>query len=201
MNFIVVVGALLWIYFLSVFKRGKLDFHFFITGSVGMFIIFMILLQPILTVPLQKGVAAMAGVLGKATGIYESYFRYSMLLISHKGEAISLYIDYECSGVIEIGAYLSLICFFSVYKFHEKIVAGLMGCVYLFVANVLRIYLIGLMIYLFGTSIYYVSHTIIGRIFFYGCSVYLYYYVFTKAQILRQKVGNVSYESDSQIIS
>lgn len=195
MGIVVLVCILIWIYLLTVLKRGTLDFFFFLVGSVGIFIFYMILLQPFLTAPLQKGVAAVAGALGKVTGIYESYLRHSMILIRNHGESISLYIDYECSGVIEIGVFLALLLFFPVYRFYEKILHGLLGCAYLCVANILRIYIIGLLIYLFGTPIYYVAHTIVGRIFYYGCSIILYYRIFTKAQIARQKVGNVSYES------
>ena len=93
----IMLAVLLWIYILSVLKRGKLDFWLFITGSVGMFVFYMILLQPLLTVPLQKAVAAVAGLLGDVTGMFSSYFQQGILFVPCDTGAISLYIDYECS--------------------------------------------------------------------------------------------------------
>lgn len=193
---IVKIAALLvWIYFLSVLKRGKLDFWYFITGSVGLFVFYMIFLQPVLTVPLQKAVAAVAGILGNLSGMYESYFQQGILFVPCDTGAISLYIDYECSGIIEIGAYLALLLFFGVYKTQEKIGLAIGGSLGIFCANVLRIFIIGSMVHIWGSDVYFMAHTIIGRIVFYGFTIALYFYVFTRGQIKRQRVGKFNYDS------
>lgn len=194
MNVVKILAVLLWIYILSVLKRGKLDFWYFITGSVGMFVFYMLLLQPFLTIPLQKAVAAVAGVLGNASGMYESYFQHGILFVPCDTGAISLYIDYECSGIIEIGAFLSLLVFFSVYTKQEKLVISILGSLGIFCANVLRIFIIGSLIHIWGSSVYFVAHTIIGRIVFYGFTIVLYFYVFTRGQIKRQRIGKFNYD-------
>jgi exosortase family protein XrtG len=91
-------------------------------------------------------------------------------------------------------AFLALLWFFQVYEVHEKVVVSIAGSLAIFVSNVLRIFLICLLIRIFGKDIYFLAHTVIGRIFFYACSVLLYFYVFTKPQIIRQKVGAFHYE-------
>ena len=197
MNFLIILAIILWIYILTVLKRAKLDFWYFLFGSVGMFVAGVVLLQPLITVPMQRAVAAVSGIMGELLGIYKSFFQYGILYIESGNAAISLYIDYECSGIIEIMAFTSLLWFFPVYRTHEKIVINLVGMLVIFAANVLRIFIICTMIYFFGNSVYFVAHTIIGRLFFYGCSVVLYFYVFTKSQIVRQKVGKVSYHGSN----
>ena len=107
--------------------------------------------------------------------------------------AITLQIDFECSGIIEIMAFLSLLCFFRVYKIRERIVVGILGTLYITVANALRIIVISEMIYYFGLDVYYIAHTIIGRFVFYALSILLYFYVFTKPQIVRMKLGKFTY--------
>lgn len=193
---ILILLAVLWLYLLTVLKRGKLHFWYFCVGSVGMFLFMMAVLQPLLTVPLTKMVAASAGMLGETTGLYDSYFQYGILFIQNKGESISLYIDYECSGIIELMAFSALLWFFPVYSFYEKIVVNIIGILVIFAANVIRIFAICVLIYFFGNEIYYFAHTIFGRFLFYGFSIMLYFYVFTRSQIVRQKVGNFKYESD-----
>lgn len=196
MNYFAIILFVIWLYVLSVLRRGKLAFWHFLVGSVGMFVFLMIWIQPIITVPLAKIVAAVSGILGDLTGLYDSYFLYGILFINNKKGAISLYIDYECSGVIEIMAFSSLLWFYSVYQLHEKIIVNIAGFFAIFFANVMRIFIICVLIYFYGNDIYFLAHTIFGRLFFYACSVLLYFYVFTKSQIIRQKVGKVSYDRD-----
>lgn len=197
MNEFMIFCFIVWIYLLWVFKRGNLEFFKFVFGSVGLFVFMMFWIQPIVTAPIARIVAAVSGVLGKLTGMFESYYQYGLLFINRSSGALSLYIDYECSGIIEIMAFTSLLWFFSVYNFVEKVIINLSGILWIFAANVLRIFIICLVVYIFGNNAFYFAHTILGRLVFYGLSILLYYYVFTRSQIIRQKVGNFNYESNA----
>ena len=194
MNGLLVVSFIIWLYILSVLKRGKLDFWYFCLGSVGLFIFLIATLGQVVVEPLSKAVTAVAGIIGNLTGLYRSNFQYGMLFIQKGLSSISLYIDFECAGVIEMVAFTSLLWFFPVYKLHEKIAINIVGAAIIFIGNVIRIFVIAVMIRIFGNDIYYVAHTIIGRFIFYGFSIVLYYYVFTKGQIQRQRVGGFKYE-------
>lgn len=195
MKYILVVCFIVWIYILSVLKRGKLTFWYFLFGSVGFFLFMMLWLQPVLTAPLTNGVAVVAGFLGDLTHFYKAYFQYGVLFINSKNYSISLYIDYECSGIIEIMAFSSMLWFFSVYQVYEKIIINILGVFWIFGANVIRIFVICTLIYFYGNDIFYFAHTIFGRIVFYGLSIALYFHVFTRPQILRQKIGSFQYEN------
>ena len=115
MNILLIVTFIIWIYVLTVLKRGKLEFWYFIAGSVGLFIYMLILVEPVILAPLQKAVSAVAGMFGDMTGIYESYFNKNVIFISTGDTNLSMYIDYECSGIIEILAFLALLWFFPLY--------------------------------------------------------------------------------------
>lgn len=193
MNIIAIICFIVWLYVLWTCHRAELKFFKFVIGSVGLFVFMMIWIQPIITEPLTKVVAVTAGQIGNLTGMYDSYYQYSMLFIPKSTAAVSLYIDYECSGVIEIMAFLSMLLFFDVYSKYEKVVVSVIGILYIFFANVIRIFVICTMIFIWGNNIYYFAHAIFGRMVFYALSVVLYFYVFTKAQVIRQKVGNFHY--------
>ncbi len=193
MNILVILFAITWIYILTVLSRSKLDFWKFCWGSVGLFILMMVWLQPIVLDSLTKAVASVSGILGGLTHMYSSYFQYGILFISNYGSSISLYIDYECSGIIEIMAFTALLWFFNVYSFYEKIVVNIFGFIWIFIANVIRIFIICALIYFFGNNIFYFAHTIFGRLVFYAFSIALYFLVFTKSHIIRQKVGSFNY--------
>ena len=188
-----VVLICLWIYLLYVTNRTKLNFWHFIVGAAGLFIIMMFTVRPLLTEPLARGVAAIAGLFGSLTNTFSPFFRYGILFVNSTAGAITLQIDFECSGIIEIMAFLSLLVFFRVYSKAERIIVGIIGVVYIMLANALRIIIICEMIHFMGTDVYYMAHTIIGRLVFYTLSVVMYFYVFTKPQIVRMKIGKFKY--------
>lgn len=197
MNVLVAICFVIWLYLMSALHRGKLYFYKFLLGSVGLFLFIMIWIQPVLTPSLTRMVSGFTGVLGNLTGLYDSYYEYGMLFINNSQSVISLYIDYECSGIIEIMAFSSLIWFFPVYNVYEKMILNLLGIMWITIANVIRIFVICIFIFYGGNDIYYFAHTIFGRIIFYTMSISMYFYVFTRAQVKRQKVGSFNYGYDT----
>lgn len=200
MNVFAVLCLILWLYALSVFRRAKLDFFRYLTGSVGLFIFMMIFLEPVLLQPLVSLVTSVTGIVGDVTGLFESYHDYSIIFVTSAAhnESLSLYIDYECSGIIEMMAFVSLLAFFEVYDVWQRVVVGVLGCIAIFFSNVIRITVICVIIKIGGNQVYYLAHTVIGRIVFYALTVALYYYVFTHAQIIRQKVGGFNYATHNE---
>lgn len=190
--FVVIVVAL-WVYVLNVLSRAKLEFWRYLCGSMGLFVIMMVTLRDVLMMPLAQCVAALAGIIGNLTNTFIAYFKYGIIFILTEAGSMTLQIDLECSGIIEIMAFISLLVFFRVYSVYERIIVGVLGTAYIMVCNALRITLICEAVHFFGTSAYFVAHTFIGRIFFYVLTVILYFYVFTKPHIIHMKVGNFTY--------
>lgn len=196
----IIIGLVAWIYVVYLLRRSKLAFFQFLVGSVGLFVFMMIILQPILTAPLSKAVAAVTGLIGELTGTFYSYYQYSLVFIRHGADSISLYVDYECSGIIEIFAFTSLLWFFPLYSVAEKFVINLIGIIWIFASNIIRMTAICLLVYFFGNDVFFFAHAIFGRIIFYALSIILFFYVFTRAQILKQKVGKFKYGDVSQSV-
>lgn len=194
-----VLAVALWIGLLEILRRAGLRFWRYIAGSCGIFLILMVIVRPFVTVPLARLVTALAGIIGKVTGVFQAYFRYGVIFIESAKGAITVNIDLECSGVIEISAFISLLFFFSVYNIPERIYIGVIGTLYTLVTNAFRIVIICLFIHFLGTDYYYLAHTFIGRIVFYVLQVILYFYVFTRPQINRTKTGGFSYTSNGSL--
>lgn len=193
-----VVGVILtavWVYFLTALRRAKLSFWFFLVGAFGLFLLLMFFVRPWATEPLARAVAAIAGVFGSLTQTFQANFLFGVIFVDSAAGSITLQIDFECSGIIEIMAYVSLLSFFRVYTPKERVLVGILGVLFIILANVLRIIVIAEMIYFGGPDMYYVAHSLVGRIIFYVLTVLLYFYVFTKPQIVRMTVGRFSYGS------
>lgn len=197
-GFFVIIVAV-WLYLLYVFKRANLKAWGFLWGSLGLFAIIMVFISPIVTDPLAKCVSAIAGVAGELTGTFSAYFKYGILFITSKtGETMTLLVDMECSGVIEISAFLCLLMFYSVYTVSERVIISVAGFIYIMLCNAIRITVICLAVYFGGSGAYYLFHTFIGRIIFYVMSVLMYFYIFTKPQVIQMKVGNFKYGHDKE---
>lgn len=197
MNWIVgIIVFIIWLYILHLLTKGKLLSWRFLWGSLGIFTIMMVFIRPVLTQPMAQGVSALAGCVGEISNTFTAYFKYGIIFIETATGAITLQIDFECSGIVEIMAFISLLLFFDVYTKYEKVLVGIMGFAYIMLANAFRIILICEIVHVCGSSAYYVAHTFIGRIFFYVLSVLLYFYVFTKPQVVKMKVGDFKYDNN-----
>ncbi len=197
--FLSILAIVAWIWILVVLRRAKLKFWHYLLGSVGLFTILMLAVRPFMTMPLARLVAAVAGLFGKITGFYQAYFRYGVIFIESGKEALTVNIDLECSGIIEISAFIALISFFEVYSIPERIYVGIAGSLYTLVTNAIRIAVICTFIHFAGTDYYYMAHTFIGRIVFYVLQVLLYFFVFTKFQVKRTKTGGFDYSKEEHL--
>lgn len=193
-NFTVsIILFIVWIYILFVLYRTDLKFWHYIVGSIGTFIFFMTFFRELVTMPLARIVAALAGIVGDLTGAYHAFYKYGVIFIESFNDSITVRIDLECSGIIEITIFVSLLAFFRVYSIPERVYIGIIGVMYTIFSNAIRLTCICLMIHFFGTNFYYMAHTVIGRIIFYVLQVILYFMVFTKPQVIRTRVGSFSY--------
>lgn len=159
-----------------------------------MFVFAFTIFEPILTAPLAKLVCYLTGAMGRLLGMFSAYASYGILFIEEsEGGPVSLYVDFECAGLVEILVFLSLLTFFQAYKWREKIIVGILGIAAILAANILRLMIICIMIHFMGNEVYYLAHTIVGRMVFYLFTIMLYFYVFTRRQIKHQRVGEFDY--------
>lgn len=202
MIYVVAAAAIgLWVWLLRVLRKAGLKFWRYLLGSCGIFLILLILVRPWLVLPLARLIAAIAGIFGKVTGFYQAYYRYGVIFIESLNGAITVNIDLECSGFIEISAFISLLAFYGIYNIPERIYIGVIGTLYTMLTNGLRIAVICTMLHFLGTDYYYVAHTIVGRIVFYVLQVILYFYIFTKPHVLKMKTGDFGYNKKEEITS
>lgn len=200
MIYVVAAAAIgLWVWLLRVLRKAGLKFWRYLLGSCGIFLILLILVRPWIVLPLARLIAAIAGIFGKVTGFYQAYYRYGVIFIESLNGAITVNIDLECSGFIEISAFISLLTFYGIYNVPERIYIGVVGTLYTMLTNALRIAVICTMIHFLGTDYYYVAHTIVGRIVFYVLQVILYFFIFTKPHVLKMKTGDFGYNKKDEV--
>lgn len=186
-----ILVAFIWIAILISLHKINMRFFKFLVGCVGMFTIMMVFFAPYLEQGINILISYTLNAIGACTNYFQVFKENSIVTFDTKGGIVSVFINYECSGIIEMLVFTSLAAFFPFTKTIKRIVSILLGNLYIFVANIIRILFIISLTKLLGTSAYYLIHTLFARILFFALMIILYYYVFTTTQLKYQNVGEI----------
>ena len=179
MRLLFVIAILAWLYSLSVFKRARVPAAHFIFGSIGLFVLLLVLSRPYWVWFFTHLVVYGVQIFDKFTDMSQVYAKYAIVQILSATSTVSMTIDYECSGIIETSAFVALTAFYPIYTRKQRLFLSLGGALWIYGANVLRLILVIVLVHFNGSDFYFMAHTIIGRLFFYVLVIYLYYQTFT----------------------
>lgn len=181
----------LWLYLLFLLSKLELHFFKFVLGVAGLFL-FVIVLgknQPeryvtyLTAYPLEW--------FGHLTHLFTLDLRKLSISQVHDGKVITFVINHDISGFVEMLGYFCILMFYPLYAPIEKTKQLLFGVFYLVLVNCLRIVFVSLSARIFGDSVLLMTNLVIGRFLYFSLIIILYYLVFTKPHILRQKVGAI----------
>ena len=192
---IVLLGGA-WLYVLSVLKRIGWSAAYVVLGVVGTFFIIISLANNNVISFLMRLNTSVAGVVGMLTGFYTVAPTLGIIHIVSGQSAINLFITYECSALIELAAYIALVLFFPFFKnLQQRLKLLGFGVIYLLLANMLRLTVTALIIHFLGLPSLIWAHVIVGRLIFYVLTIILYFYVFTRSQVLHIKIGRFDFKT------
>ena len=186
---------LIWTYFLYIFKKNRLTAFYYMIGSFGFFILGLTFFFKPLTKFLSFITLSILDIISSIFNYFEVYINYNMIFINYKESAISLYMNYECSGLIEVLVLFSAIVFYPLFTKKQKIFNLFIGFIWTCLSNIIRLLFIIFYICMNGNSSYYIAHSYLGRIIFYVLTIVMYFYMFSFTQISKQKVGKFKYNS------
>jgi exosortase family protein XrtG len=186
-----IMAVLLWIFALIFFKQTKMNFFKFLVGSVGIFTITMIFLMPYLENRLGMLVSNSLYFMGNETHYFEVFKENAIISIDAGNGIVSMIINYECSGVIEMLVFTSLALFFPFGGLMRRTISVFAGNLLIYVSNIIRVLFIILMTKLLGAQSFYIVHTLLARILFFGLMIVVYYFVFTTTHLKYQNVGDI----------
>lgn len=191
---LLLVSVVIWVWMLTIFKRKKMTAFYFMAGIAGLFSFIFLIGKTQISVACSKLLMSALGMLNLVFSWYEVYPEYNILFVNNEKAAISLFVDYECCGVIEMLVVFCVVVFFSALSKREKVVFSLLGLLYTAFSNVIRLLVVTSIIAHNGNDWYFKAHSIYGRIVFYVLTLIMYFYLLTYPQIKKQKVGNFNYE-------
>lgn len=186
-----IISMLFWGFLLLVFYKEKMNFFKFMAGSVGIFTISMIFFTSHIERELTSLIINILGLIGRGTNYFEVFKENSIISMETRKGIVSILINYECSGVIEMLVYTSLVLFFPFGGIFRRVLSMVAGNIYIFIANIIRVLFIIVLTKSMGASAYYLIHTLFARILFFALMIVLYYFVFTATQLRFQTVGDI----------
>ena len=124
---LLILAIVVWLAVYLVVIHAHLPAYFYWIGAIGTFLILTLASHKYFVWLLASLVSRGASLLGSLTHSFSPYPFPALLMIQTKSGTLNLLIDYECSGIIEMNAYLSLLFFFLIYKLLEKAVLVLLG--------------------------------------------------------------------------
>ena len=196
MLWLIVLLGVAWLYVLSVLKRIGWSAAYVVLGVVGTFFIIISLANNNVISFLMRLNTSGAGVVGMLTGFYTVAPTLGIIHIVSGQSAINLFITYECSALIELAAYIALVLFFPFFKnLQQRLKLLGFGVIYLLLANMLRLTVTALIIHFLGLPSLIWAHVIVGRLIFYVLTIILYFYVFTRSQVLHIKIGRFDFKT------
>lgn len=179
---ILAIIILSWAYLLFILKRKKFNAFFLIVGSAGLFMLLGIYLSPLLLIPVSQ---LLLMVVDRVLSIFTDSFNILKEYLLINIGATSLYLTPECSGLIESFIFISILTFFPLYTRLQKCMVGILGIIWIFFANVIRLVFISIVIYWGGQEFVFLAHSILGRIIFFLLVTVLYFQVFTRRQVIK----------------
>ncbi|MDC4186096.1 exosortase family protein XrtG [Loigolactobacillus coryniformis] len=183
MNIYLLIGIVVWLYLLSILKRARLSAFHFIIGSGGLFFILIALSDPYWVWFFTHAVINGVKWFGELTGMSTVMNRYGLISISNPTAPVTMSIDYECSGIIETVAFLSMVIFLPMYNKFERVFFSILGTLWIYVANVIRLVSVIMIVHFGGGNLFFLAHSIVDRLIFYVLVIMLYYEVFTFSQL------------------
>jgi len=135
-------------------------------------------------------VAALSGIFGISVHVVD---QTGLAIPSATGWAV-FDIGLECSAILEMSAIVGLTAFYPAFRPLQRMALGLVGLTATYVINLMRILLIVAIIDVMGTGWVFAAHAIFGRVFFFGATVVLYWYLLTRPTIgfTRARVAEVT---------
>ncbi|MBC7076453.1 MAG: exosortase family protein XrtG [Syntrophomonadaceae bacterium] len=187
--------CLVWLAMVFFFYYNKIWVLYYICGSVGLCCILVLLsrgsyIEYFLARQTSSILHYLLSCFGIVTYIFDRAPGTLLVLIKVDASWTTITMDIENSGLLELCIFGGLILFYPLYRLAKKGLAAVVGLAGIYAANIIRLFVVILLINRFGRDMGYIAHTLIGRVLFFFLVVAVYWNLFTRFSLkyIRKKV-------------
>lgn len=185
-----IISMIIWIFLIKMFYDLKMTAFKFYAGSIGLFFILLFFFRSYLELGFKALLFYSLSFLSNLTHLfYISTLSNTVVNVNNLNFNINF--NTQASTLISMVVFTSLICFFPLLRAKRRVFLFFLGNILIFLINIFRSFIVILLIRLFSTYSLVIDFDIIGKLIFFVLIITLYYFIFTKAQIKNQKVGEL----------
>lgn len=178
------IFALAWATLTFALYRRRRWLVYFITGAFGLVLVTLLAAQTtgfdaMLEALEARQVVAIANRIGLDIGLLGAC---GLAIQNHVGWAV-FDIGIECSAILEMAAFAGLVAFYPAFSVRKRALFVVVGVAATYVLNLVRILLIVWIISVGGTGWVFAAHAILGRVFFFGGVIAIFWYLVTRPTI------------------
>jgi exosortase family protein XrtG len=102
-----------------------------------------------------------------------------VMVITQRTGWTALQIGVESSGLLEMSVLTSLVLFYPEWRLSSRLRLVLVGNGLTWIANIIRMFLIAVILHYFGKDALLIAHSLIGRIIFFFFTIGIYWFLIT----------------------
>lgn len=168
----------------------RIWFFHYLLGTTGLAFILVYINRNLFhsEIYLAQSVAKSVHILGNLINIPTQIFPQApglllVLVIVQKIGWTALEIGVESSGLLEMCVLTALILFYPGWNWFSRILRIFIGLLFTWLANTARMTIIMLMLHYLGKDVLVLAHTFLGKLFFFICTIAIYWYLVTKPSL------------------
>lgn len=178
---------LIWIMGIVFFRHYRVWFFYYLAGTIGLAFILVYFNRNILhtEVYLAQSVAYsvhhFANLLSIPTQIFPKAPGLLLVLVIVQNIGwTALEVGVESSSLLEMCVLVSIVAFYPGWSLTGRSLRILAGLALTWIANAMRMTLIMLMLHVFGKNVLVIAHTFLGKLFFFICTIAIYWFLITR---------------------
>lgn len=174
----------LYIYGVLYFRKHRVWLTYYLVAAFGLV---MILVLGLKFSGLEKHIEfaemAVVRVLAAPLGIGTAALGPQTIQVNDAAGWVVLTMGVESSALIELSILIGLVVFYPAFTWQKKLRYLGIGLVVTFVANIMRVLIIVSMTHFMGRETIFISHAIVGRMFFFSVVIVLFWYILTRPTV------------------
>jgi exosortase family protein XrtG len=176
----------IWLGAVSFFRAYRIWILYYLTAVSGFAYLLVLATSSMfqLEITLAHTVASGVHFLLNLAGIPSQIFSNApgillVMVITQRTGWTALQIGVESSGLLEMSVLTSLVLFYPEWRISSRLRLILTGNGLTWVANILRMFLIAVMLHFLGKDALLIAHSLVGRIFFFLFTIGIYWFLIT----------------------
>ncbi len=176
----------LWIGAVVFFRAYRIWIFYYLTAVSGFAYFLVLIASSIFSLELSLAHTVASGVhfLLNMAGIPSRIFSEApgillVMVITQRTGWTALQIGVESSGLLEMSVLTSLVLFYPNWRVSNRFRLALIGNGLTWIANIIRMFLIAVMLHYLGKDALLIAHSLVGRIFFFLFTIGIYWYLIT----------------------